>query len=57
MRFPVFFVCWILFLTGVEVHGPMHLLLDSAAEIGFAWDGDSSQDVVWAYPAFSECSP
>ena len=25
---------------GAPVHGPVHLLLISAAEIGFAWDGD-----------------
>ena len=25
---------------GAQGHGPVHLLLISAAEIGFAWDGD-----------------
>ena len=25
---------------GAQAHGPVHLLLISAAEIGFAWDGD-----------------
>ena len=25
---------------GAEGHGPVHLLLTSAAELGFAWDGD-----------------
>ena len=45
-------------------HGPVHLLLISAAEIGFAWDGREkgwillalpSLDAFGAYPAFSEC--
>ena len=25
---------------GAQGHGPIHLLLTSAAELGFAWDGD-----------------
>ena len=25
---------------GAQGHGPVHLLLTSAAELGFAWDGD-----------------
>ena len=25
---------------GAQGHGPVHLLLISAAELGFAWDGD-----------------
>ena len=25
---------------GAQGHGPVHLLLISAAEVGFAWDGD-----------------
>ena len=25
---------------GAQGHGPIHLLLISAAELGFAWDGD-----------------
>ena len=25
---------------GAPGHGPVHLLLTSAAELGFAWDGD-----------------
>ena len=28
-----------LILRGAQGHGPVHLLLISAAEIGFAWDG------------------
>ena len=34
------FECWILSLWGAQGQGPVHLLLISAAEIGFAWDGD-----------------
>ena len=35
-------VCRVLDLVarGARGHGPVHLLLASAAEIGFAWDGD-----------------
>ena len=33
-----FFVCWILISRGAQGHGPVHLLLISAAEIGFSWD-------------------
>ena len=39
MRNPGFFGCWISPL-GAQGHGPVHLLLTSAAELGFAWDGD-----------------
>ena len=34
---------------GAQGHGPDHLLLTSAAEVGFAWDGD---DKCWG-PVFS----
>ena len=29
-----------LICRGAQGHGPVHLLLISAAELGFAWDGD-----------------
>ena len=28
------------YLSRAQGHGPVHLLLTSAAELGFAWDGD-----------------
>ena len=28
--------------TGAPGHGPVHLLLISAAELGFVWDGDAT---------------
>ena len=34
------FECWILSPGGAQGHDPIHLLLISAAELGFAWDGD-----------------
>ena len=47
---------------GVPGHGPVHLLLISAADLGFAWDGDEKgwvrpslpppQDDGWSYPTF-----
>ena len=51
---------------GAQGHGPVHLLLISAAEVGFAWDGDEKGWVrpgfppsfthdVWAYSVFSYC--
>ena len=48
---------------GAQGHGPVHLLLVSAAELGFAWDGaqkrfgsgvpPSFEDDGWASAAFS----
>ena len=56
-----------LIAPGAEGHGPVHLLLSSAAEIGFAFDGvragldsgcpPSPQDAVWVCAAFSERCP
>ena len=37
---PVFLGCWISWHTGPPGHGPVHLLLTSAAQIGFVWDGE-----------------
>ena len=34
--------------SGCSGHGPVHLLLTSAAEVGFAWDGD---DRGWVRPS------
>ena len=38
-------------------HGPVHLLLISAAELGFAWDGGGkrTKDDDWAYAALPIC--
>ena len=35
---------------GAEVHGPLHRLLTSAAELGFAWDGEEKGWVRAALP-------
>ena len=35
---------------GAQEHGPVHLLLASAAELGFAWDGDEKGWVRAAFP-------
>ena len=42
---------------GAQGHGPVHLLLISAADLGFAWDGDekgwqecSQEASCWAVP-------
>ena len=40
MRNPGFFGCWISSPGEPKGHGPVHLLLISAAELGFAWDGN-----------------
>ena len=48
---------------GAQGHGPVHLLLISAAEIGFAWDGDEKGWVrvsllplrMMTYSTFSNC--
>ena len=50
---------------GAQGHGPVHLLLVSAAELGFAWEGrgeglgsgfsPSSQDDDWSHPTFLFC--
>ena len=42
------FGCWILFLG----HGSVHLLLISAAELGFAWDGNEHGWVWVSLPSF-----
>ena len=59
-----FFLMLDLIAHGAAGHGPVHLVLTSAAEIGFGWNGD---EPVWiraalpllvcfrAYPTFSEC--
>ena len=64
MRSLVSFVFLTSLRTGAEGHGPVHLLLISAAELGFAWDVRrvrlgtgcplSAQDAFGAYPAPSE---
>ena len=38
---------------GAQGHGPVHLLLISDAEIGFAWDGDERGWVRVSLPAFA----
>ena len=50
---------------GAQGHGPVHLLLTSAAELGFAWDADEQVWVRvslpplrmrgWSYSTFSNC--
>ena len=35
---------------GAQGHGPVHILLISAAEIGFAWDGDEKAWVRVSFP-------
>ena len=37
---PTIFRMLDLISGGAQGHGPVHLLLISAAELGFAWDGD-----------------
>ena len=39
-RNPGFFGCWISSPGGAQGRGPVHLLLISAAELGFAWEGE-----------------
>ena len=36
--------------TGVKGHGPIHLLLTSAAKIGFIWNADACN---WTRPGFA----
>ena len=62
---PTFFRMLDLIAHCADGHGPVHLLLVSAAEIGFAWDGAEggwiraapslpALDTFGAYPAFPE---
>ena len=44
VRFPGFFGFWSMLPDGCPGHGPAHLLVVSAAEIGFVWSPDM---VVW----------
>ena len=48
-RSRAFSGCWILFHVG-QGHGPIHLLLSSAAEVGFAWHGEEKGWVRAALP-------
>ena len=41
-EFPRIFRMFNLIAHGADGHGPVHLLLLSDAEIGFAWDGEES---------------
>ena len=36
---------------GAQGHGPFHLLLNSAAELGFAWDGEEKGGVRVSVPS------
>ena len=44
-----------LIAQGAAGHGPVHLLLTSAAEIGFAWDGSETGWIRAALPILREC--
>ena len=39
--------------TGVKGHGPIHLLLSSAAKIGLVWNSDSCS---WTRPGWDLCT-
>ena len=45
--FSGFIVCWSVLLRVVPGHGPGHLLLQSAAEVGFRWD---PEELAWERP-------
>ena len=47
---PAYFRMLDLIFRGAEGHGPVHLLLTSAAELGFAWDGEEKGWVRAALP-------
>ena len=44
---PRIFRMLVLISRGAQGHGPVHLLFTSAAEVGFAWDGDE-RSWVWS---------
>ena len=65
VRFLGFIVCWSSAAEGSPGHGPAHLLIQRAAEIGFRWDPEelawdrpgsaSFEQFVWSYSASSCC--
>ena len=41
---------------GAQGHGPVHLLLISAADLGFAWDGEDKGWVRVSLPLLRSCA-